>query len=104
MTERIERRLGQTGLLATALAGAGLLWIGAYHYLLPLTQWVAYALLGLSAVSPLGSAVAFFIYDVPKVLLLLTAIVFLVGILRSFVTPERARSILGGGREGALAS
>ncbi len=100
MTERIERRLGQNSLLALYVVAAALVWFGAYHFLLPLTSWVAYSLLGLSATSRLGSAVGFFIYDVPKVLLLLAAIVFLVGILRSFVTPERARSILGGKREG----
>jgi uncharacterized membrane protein YraQ (UPF0718 family) len=100
MAERIERRLGQPGSLALGLAVAGLLWFGAYHFLLPVSQWVAYGVLGLTATSHLGSAVGFFIYDVPKVLLLLTAIVFLVGILRSFVTPERARNILGGKREG----
>ncbi|MGA9236406.1 MAG: permease, partial [Desulfobacterales bacterium] len=47
----------------------------------------------------LGSAIAFFIYEVPKVLLLLTLVVFGVGIVRSFFTPERTRRILAGKRE-----
>ena len=49
--------------------------------------------------SHLGGAIAFFIYEVPKVLLLLTLVVFGVGIVRSFFTPERTRAILAGKRE-----
>ena len=41
----------------------------------------------------------FFIFEVPKVLLLLTVVVFGVGIVRSFFTPERTRRILSGNRE-----
>lgn len=48
----------------------------------------------------MGSAVAFFLYDVPKILLLLALIVFLIGIVRSFFSPERTRKMLGGKREG----
>jgi uncharacterized membrane protein YraQ (UPF0718 family) len=43
--------------------------------------------------------VEFFVYESPKVLLLLTLIVFGVGIVRSFFTPERTRRILSGQRE-----
>ena len=43
-----------------------------------------------------GEAIAFFIYDVPKVLLLLTAIVFVTGVLRSWFSPEKTRAILAG--------
>jgi uncharacterized membrane protein YraQ (UPF0718 family) len=62
-------------------------------------EWLAFRLLGLSAESHLGAAVAFFIYEVPKVLLLLTGVVFVVGVLRSYFTPERARQLLAGRRE-----
>lgn len=44
----------------------------------------------------LTSAVWFFIFEVPKVLLLLTLIVFFVGIIRTFFSPERTRKILEG--------
>jgi hypothetical protein len=47
----------------------------------------------------LGSAIAFLIYEVPKVLLLLTLVVFGVGIVHSIFTPERTRKILAGKRE-----
>ncbi|MBI9075167.1 MAG: permease [Desulfatibacillum sp.] len=47
----------------------------------------------------LGRAISFFIYETPKVLMLLTLVVFGVGIVRSFFTPERTRAILAGKRE-----
>ena len=37
-----------------------------------------------------------FVYDVPKVLLLLTGIVFVTGVLRSWFSPEKTRAILAG--------
>jgi hypothetical protein len=43
--------------------------------------------------------VQFFVYDTPKVLMLLTLVVFVVGIIRTFFTPERTRKILAGKRE-----
>ncbi len=86
--------------LAAVLAGALLLWIVLYYYLEPITGWLTH-LLPLADGLPLQLAVAFFIYEVPKVLLLLTLIVFLVGIVRSFFTPENTRRILAGKRESA---
>jgi uncharacterized membrane protein YraQ (UPF0718 family) len=50
--------------------------------------------------SHLGEALAFFIYDTPKVLLLLTLVVFAMGVVRSFFSPERTRKLLAGRREG----
>lgn len=43
----------------------------------------------------------FFLFELPKVLMLLTLVVFGVGIVRSFFTPERTRAILAGRRESA---
>ncbi len=43
----------------------------------------------------------FFVYEAPKVLMLLVAVVFGVGIVRSFFTPERTRRVLAGRRESA---
>ena len=79
---------------------AAAIWAIIYQYLESLSGAVSYSLLGLDPASRLGSAVGFFLYDVPKILLLLSLIVFLVGIVRSFFTPERARKALGGKREG----
>ncbi|HEY3415778.1 MAG TPA: permease, partial [Armatimonadota bacterium] len=63
------------------------------------THWIAATLLRLPAGTHLGMAVEFFLYEVPKVLLLLTLVVFGVGIVRSFFTAERTRRILAGKRE-----
>jgi uncharacterized membrane protein YraQ (UPF0718 family) len=73
-------------------------WFGVYHYLAPLSRWLTYDLLGLTP-SHWSAAVEFFVFEVPKVLLLLVLIVFAVGIVRSFFTPERTRRILSGKRE-----
>lgn len=54
---------------------------------------------GFSAQSHLGCAVSFFVFETPKVLMLLTLVVFGVGIVRSFFSPERTRAILAGKRE-----
>jgi uncharacterized membrane protein YraQ (UPF0718 family) len=86
---------------ATLLALALAAWTAAYAAVKPLSEWLSFRLLGLVPGSHLGESVAFFLYDTPKVLLLLTLIVFLVGIARSFFTPERTRAILAGKRESA---
>ena len=74
----------------------GLAWVAAWLVNLPLAEWLAYEALGLERGSHLGDAVAFFLYDTPKVLLLLTGIVTIVSFLRSFVSPERVRRTLAG--------
>ena len=56
-------------------------------------------LMGFQVAGRLGSAVSFFIFEAPKVLLLLVLVVFGVGVVRSFFTPERTRNILAGRRE-----
>ena len=81
--------------LAPALVG----WWLVYHELLPLSQRLAYDVFGLDATSRLGSAVAFFLYEAPKVLMLLVLVVFAVGIIRSFFTPATTRHLLAGRRE-----
>ena len=82
-------------------SGAVLLvaWWLVYDNLLLFSRLVTYNILGFSQDTHLGATVEFFIFEVPKVLLLLTLIVFCVGIIRSFFTPERTRKILAGNRE-----
>lgn len=84
-----------------ALLGLGglALWYLLYSLLLPFSRFFAYTLLGLKQGSHLGEAVQFFVYDTPKVMLLLTLIVFVVGMIRSFFTKERARRHLAGRKE-----
>jgi uncharacterized protein len=74
-------------------------WWFLYGQLQPLSSWVTHSLLRLSTDTRFGSAVEFFIFEAPKVLMLLNLVVFGVGMLRSFVTPDRTRKILAGKRE-----
>lgn len=76
------------------------LWLIAYNIIQPLANWLSYSALGLNRGSHLGESVAFFLYDVPKILLLLSGMVFLISIVRTFFSPERTRALLGGKREG----
>jgi uncharacterized membrane protein YraQ (UPF0718 family) len=87
-------------LLGAGLLGLTLWWL-LYRGLSPFAKWLTFSLLALSPGTHLASAVEFFVYDGPKVLMLLVLVVFGVGIVRSYFTPERARRILAGKRESA---
>ncbi len=81
-------------------AGLGILgWWLVYRELPRFAEWVTYSLFRLVQGTALADAVEFFVYDTPKVLMLLTLVVFGVGVIRSFFTAERTRRILAGKRE-----
>lgn len=82
-------------LTVLAVAVLGIL----YTQLQRLAELITYDVLRIARGTHLGATIEFFIFEVPKVILLLTGVVFVVGIVRSFVTPERARQILAGRRE-----
>jgi len=71
-------------------------WFLVYRSLQPLTDWLVDTVLGLEKGTHLTEALRFFIFEVPKVLLLLTLIIFFVGIIRSYFSPERTRKFLVG--------
>jgi uncharacterized membrane protein YraQ (UPF0718 family) len=79
---------------------AGLVWLVLYESLSPLSEMIV-AALPVDRASHLGGALQFFLYDTPKVLLLLTAVVFVMGMVNSYFTPERTRALLAGRAEGA---
>lgn len=87
----------QMGALLVVIVAA---WFTAYNLIQPLADWISYGVLNLARGSHLGDAVAFFLYDVPKILLLLSGMIFLISILRTFFSPERTRAMLGGKRQG----
>ena len=62
--------------------------------------WVVFSVLGMGQGDMLAESLNFFIYDTIKVMLLLAFMTFLVGIIRTFVTPDRVRKWLGGRKEG----
>ncbi len=75
------------------------LWIVLYRQLVPFSHWVA-SLFPIEHDSHLGEAIAFFVYDTPKVLLLLTLVVFAMGVVRSYFSPEKTRAMLASRAEG----
>ena len=81
------------------LAVAALVWFGLYEALIPVSEALV-AALPVDRESHLGGALQFFFYDTPKVLMLLTGIVFLMGMINSHFTPERTRAMLAGRSEG----
>jgi uncharacterized membrane protein YraQ (UPF0718 family) len=86
--------------LFATLAIVMLAWLVTYNVIQPLADWISYSVLGLARDSHLGESLAFFLYDVPKILLLLSGMVFAISIVRTFFSPERTRALLGGKREG----
>jgi uncharacterized membrane protein YraQ (UPF0718 family) len=91
-------RISPARALAVGLPGL-VLWYLVYSRLEPFSHYFTYSLLGLERGSHLGEAVQFFVYDAPKVMLLLALVVFIIGMIRSFFTPERTRKYLAGRRE-----
>lgn len=75
------------------------IWYVVYSHLATSARWFTYSLLHLTKDTRLASAVEFFVFETPKVLMLLVVVVFGVGIIRSFFTPERTRKILAGKSE-----
>ena len=86
--------------LPTLVLGIAVVWILLWGQLQNLADWLSYTLMGLQHDTRLGESVNFFLYDVPKILMLLAGMIFLVTIARSFFSPEQARAALGGKREG----
>jgi uncharacterized protein len=78
---------------------AAAVWWALYQALTPVSEAIV-AALPVDRASHLGGAVQFFLYDTPKVLLLLTAVVFVMGMVNSYFTPERTRALLAGRSEG----
>ena len=74
-------------------------WWLVYRNLGVFSGWFTYQLLALEKGTHLAAAVEFFIYETPKVLMLLALVVFVVGIIRTYFTPERTRRMLAGKTE-----
>ena len=81
------------------IAISTVVWFAVYSYLSEFADAVV-AMLRLSRDTHFGEAIHFFLFDTPKVLLLLTGIVFVMGIVQTFFAPERTRALLSGKRVG----
>ena len=93
-TLQLPRQHPRSFLLVAAVA-----WWLLYQSLIPASEALV-AALPVDRDSHLGGALQFFFYDTPKVLLLLTAVVFVMGMINSYFTPERTRALLAGRSEG----
>jgi hypothetical protein len=83
-----------------AWLGIGLaVWIFIYAYLQRTANFISFNIFGLSPSSHLGGSVSFFLLDAPKVVMLLLLVIFGIGIIRSFFTPERTRGLIVGKKE-----
>jgi uncharacterized membrane protein YraQ (UPF0718 family) len=82
------------------LAAAAIVWVALYQTNLPFWTWLLGDVIGLDLHSQVGDSVLFFVYDTTKILLLLAGIIFVITVLRSFMSVERTRALLGGRREG----
>lgn len=102
MTTRIQRFMpshDDRHTLILVAVGAVVWWI-VYNSLQAVADFLTFQVLRLAPESPIGSSLNFFFYDVPKILLLLSGMIFIITTLRSFITPEQSRRWLGGRREG----
>ncbi len=82
-----------------ATVAAVVLWFALYWRLEDFSAWMV-GWLQLPAGSHIEEAARFFVFDTPKVLMLLALVVFGMGVVRSFFSPERTRALLAGRREG----
>jgi uncharacterized membrane protein YraQ (UPF0718 family) len=95
-----EGKINKMMALNLLMAAVGVyLWWTVYRVLPDLSKWLTYKLLPIQEGSHLGSSIEFFLYDTPKVMMLLLLVVFGVGIIRSFFTPEKTRAFLSGKSE-----
>lgn len=84
-----------------------IVWIILYNNLQPIADWITYTLLNLSHESRLGESLNFFIYDVPKILLLLSGMIFLITLVQTFFDTNKVRAVvekLGEGVGNVMAS
>jgi hypothetical protein len=61
-----------------------------------LSSALAFSLLGLDPASRTGAAVQFFIMDVAKIFVLLVVVIYVMGLLRALVAPEKVRAFVRG--------
>jgi len=63
-------------------------------------QWIAdkvtYGVLDITPETHLAASVNFIIYDVLKIFVLLSVMIFAISYIRTYITPEKTRKILGG--------
>ncbi len=95
-----DNKTGLPVLLNVLFGAAGVyIWWLVYGFLPQFSSWMTYIVLPIEKGTHLGASMEFFFYDTPKVMMLLLIVVFGVGIIRSFFTPEKTRAFLSGKSE-----
>jgi len=72
------------------------IWVITYKYLQEISDFIVFRVFQMIPEKHLTEAIRFFIYEVPKVLMLLVLIIFIVGIIRTYFSPEKTRKALEG--------
>ena len=70
------------------------LWLVTYNVIEPFANWIAYSLLAQPEGSHLGEALAFFFYDVPKLFLLLSGMIFIITLFQTFIDTQKVRTLV----------
>jgi len=71
-------------------------WIVVYKYLQEMADFFVFRVFRMAPEKHLTETIRFFIYEVPKVMMLLVLIIFIVGIVRTYFSPEKTRKALEG--------
>ncbi len=96
MATRLHTPAGRwTGLTALVVT-----WLLAYRLNGPAWDRLLDDVVGMDPAARLTESVRFFGYDTVKIALLLTGIIFVVTVLRSYMSVERTRALLSGRRQG----
>jgi uncharacterized membrane protein YraQ (UPF0718 family) len=68
------------------------------NWLYDLIKLLVERVFGISISTKLGGSIHFFFYDTIKIFILLSVIIFIVSIIRSYFPPERTKKLLGEGK------
>jgi len=71
-------------------------WIIVYKYLQEIADFIVFRIFQMAPEKHMTETLRFFIYEVPKVMMLLVLIIFIVGIIRTYFSPEKTRKALEG--------
>lgn len=80
--------------LWTLVALATVLWVFLYNSIQTFANWLTYDLLALAQGSHLGESLAFFFYDVPKLFLLLSGMIFVITLFQTFIDTQKVRAMV----------
>lgn len=69
-------------------------WFALYNVIEPFANWLSYGLFALPQDSHLGQSLAFFFYDVPKLLLLLSGMIFVISLIQTFIDAQKVRAMV----------